>query len=79
MDRDYFSGTGSITGMVQISCFISEESGIDNELLIKSKQIAITNSTFLIDFFSFICDLISDFLSYVLNNNISLDQIFQYI
>jgi hypothetical protein len=64
-----------VTGVIKIARLITMEGRVDNVLLVKSEQVAITDALLFIDYLTFVGHFVADFLSNILNNYVVTSKI----
>lgn len=62
--------------MVKVASLVTIKSGIDNVLLVQSKEIAITDAVLLVDNLSFVSHLVSYSFTNIFNDDVTGCQVF---
>ena len=74
---DDLGGAVGITGVIQVTRFVPVERRIDDVLLVQTEQVTVTDAFHFIDNFALVGHLISDTLSYILDDNVPRCQVLQ--
>jgi hypothetical protein len=77
IDINYFCEAVGITTMIQVPGLASEESGVNNILIVQPEHVTIVNAFIFVALLTLICNLVPNDLSNVLDDNVLWLKVFE--